>query len=205
MERKENAVELVGTVAGRPVESHRGQQEIFYRFPLEISRLSGTVDCLPILCEKALLEKTELNEGDHLLVRGELRSYNNKSGVGNRLVLSVLAKEMLFCTGEDRNSVLLSGVLCRRPTFRTTPMGREICDMMVAVNRRYGRSDYLPCIAWGRMAEEASFWEAGTGITLAGRFQSRKYRKLLDGEETERTAYEVSVSQLALTEELQPS
>ena len=134
--------------------------------------------------------------GERIYVFGELRSFNNRSGSGNRLLLYIHAQQLERCgdEGEDINSVMLTGALCRPPTWRRTPMGREICDLMLAVNRRYGRADYIPCIAWGRNAELAGEWETGRQVSLNGRFQSRRYIKTENGVSTEKTAYEVSVS-----------
>ena len=126
-------------------------------------------------------------------MRGELRSFNNKSGKGSKLVISVFAREISFTGEEDKNSVILIGTLCKPPNLRRTPMGREICDLMLAVNRKYGRSDYLPCIAWGRNAELASTWSVGKEIKITGRIQSRKYIKIENGEGIEKVAFEVSV------------
>ena len=122
-----------------------------------------------------------------------MRSFNNRSGEGSRLLLYVYAQELLPAEDEDRNEIELAGTICRDPTWRRTPMGREICDLMLAVNRRYGRSDYLPCIAWGAAAREAALWQVGDTVSLNGRIQSRRYSKTVDGQTLEKTAYEVSV------------
>ena len=191
-----NIVRLVGTAAGRPCLSHESRGEAFYRLPLTVRRLSGAEDELPLLLRRGLLEKLELREADKLCVSGELRSFNNRSGEGARLVISVFARALQFGEGEDENSVLLRGALCRPPTLRRTPMGRDICDLMLAVNRPYGRSDYLPCICWGPLAREISLCPTGTALQLAGRFQSRPYIKMTAEGPREKVAYEVSAAEI---------
>ena len=194
--RDSNRVCLRGTVSEAPVFSHESRGERFYRFSLDVERLSGAVDSVHILARGQLLEALTLPEagdGEKLCVEGELRTFNNKSGVGARLVISVFARALRFENGPDLNDVVLAGALCKLPNYRTTPMGREICDLMLAVNRRYGRSDYLPCIAWGAAAREAALWQVGDAVSLNGRIQSRRYSKTVDGQTLEKTAYEVSV------------
>jgi len=188
-----NVVELVGTLCGRPEFSHRSRKESFYLFPLEIERLSGTTDRVNVVASENIIKNTEITDGDKIFVKGEVRSFNNKTGTGSRLVITVLVREMGFTDESDKNIVLLTGTLCKNPTFRKTPMGREICDMMLAVNRKYERSDYLPCIAWGQTASEASEWTVGTVVKLEGRLQSRNYIKVENGTGVEKTAYEVSI------------
>ena len=187
-----NAVNLCGTLAGRPTFSHNSKNTEFYTFPLEIVRLSGNADIINIMADRKLLEETEIDDGDFVEVAGELRSYNNKSGTGSKLVISVLAKKLSLTHGEDENMVVLQGALCKAPNLRRTPMGRQICDMMLAVNRKYGKSDYLPCIAWGQTAMDAAELDVGDRIRVEGRIQSRKYIKNENGENFERTAFEVS-------------
>lgn len=140
------------------------------------------------------MEKLEIRERSKLHVIGELRSFNNKSGQGSKLVITVFARELSFQEGDDINSVSLTGAVCKDPNLRTTPMGREICDILLAVNRKYGRSDYLPCIAWGITAKEASSWHVGDRISVNGRIQSRNYIKNIDGQSLEKTAFEVSIT-----------
>lgn len=194
MEETRNLTILTGCPAGRPVFSHKGRDGDWYTFPLRVERLSGAWDEINILVTHELMSATAVGEGERLTVRGELRSFNNKSGIGRKLVISVMAKEMCFTSAPDENEVLLMGTICRPPVLRVTPMGRQICDMMLAVSRRYGRSDYLPCITWGSLARRASEWDVGTEILAVGRVQSRKYIKNLDTGPEERTAFEVSVS-----------
>ena len=196
MENTANRVELQGVLAGGPAYSHSARGEAYYTFPIAVLRLSGTADTINVIARQTLLESTEIQSGTHVYVCGELRSFNNKSGQGNKLVITVFARELEIRNGEDKNSVCLTGTLCKTPNLRRTPMGREICDLMLAVNRHYGRSDYLPCIAWGRLAEEASFWDVGTRIQLMGRIQSRKYIKTENEIPLEKTAFEVSILEM---------
>ena len=140
-------------------------------------------------------EQTELCEAEHIAVTGQLRTFNNRRGEGAKLVITVLAKEIELCDEPDENTVRLTGALCKEPNLRITPMGRDICDLMLAVNRRYGRSDYLPCICWGLKAREAATWMVGTQVKLEGRIQSRRYIKMTEDGPVERTAFEVSVIQ----------
>ena len=190
-----NSVLLRGAAPGAPQFSHESRGERFYVFPLEVQRLSGAVDRLNVLARAPLLRAAEPLEAGKLGVKGELRSFNNRSGVGSRLVISVFARALEFEDGEDRNEVFLSGTLCKPPNLRETPLGREICDLMLAVNRRYGRSDYLPCITWGLLARESADWRVGDRVRLRGRVQSRQYVKLIGAEPVEKTAYEVSVAE----------
>ena len=188
-----NYCSLRGSLAAVPRYSHSGRGEDYYSFPLEVSRLSGATDTINVIARSALLDELEVEENCSLCVEGELRSFNNKSGEGPRLIITVFAKQLWFDTGEDENIIELRGTICKAPNLRTTPMGREICDLMLAVNRRYGRSDYLPCIAWGVRAREAAQWGVGTAVSLTGRIQSRRYTKVIDGESFEKVAYEVSI------------
>ena len=191
-----NSARLCGRICAAPTFSHQSRGESFYGFPLEVERLSGTTDTVNIIARKKLIDSLEIGECEKLCVVGELRSFNNKSGEGAKLVITVFAKELYFCDGEDENEVHLIGTLCKTPSLRMTPMGRDICDLMLAVNRRYGRSDYLPCITWGAKARTSAEWDTGTVIELYGRIQSRDYIKLIDGIPTEKTAFEVSVTEI---------
>ena len=192
-----NTARLCGVIAAAPAFSHSGRGECFYTFPLEVARLSGATDKINIIVRDELMENVELREAEKICVIGELRSFNNKSGEGAKLVITVFAKELYLCDDDDLNEVRLIGTLCKKPNLRMTPMGRDICDLMLAVNRRYGRSDYLPCITWGLKAREAAEWDTGTMVTLEGRIQSRNYIKIVGGDPVEKTAFEVSVTDIA--------
>lgn len=200
MEKSQNYVELWGVAAASPEFSHENHGESFYRFPLRVERLSGQADTPLILASASLLNGMEIASGTPLRVTGQLRSFNNRSGHGSRLVISVFAQSLEEGEGEHFNRILLSGVLCKQPTLRRTPLGRSICDMILAVNRRYGRADYLPCIAWGQVAAHVAELRVGDRLTLEGRVQSRTYLKQTPDGSEERVAYEVSVMQL-LSEE----
>ena len=190
-----NEVLLEGLVLAEPEWSHENHGTQFYRVTLQVPRLSGQVDVLPLLAPGALAAQTA--PGRLLRVRGQLRSFNNRSGVGSRLVLTVYAQEFQPGMDEACNQITLAGALCKPPVFCRTPLGRSICDLMLAVPRRYGRADYLPVIAWGQLAVKASRLQVGDPLALEGRVQSRTYYKNLDsGETEERVAYEVSVMRL---------
>ena len=195
-----NEVLLEGIALEAPALSHENHGTRFYRFPLQVPRLSGTPDTLPVLVPEALLTAVRLE--DPLRVRGQLRSFNNRSGVGNRLVLTVYAQAMEPGSGEPCNRILLSGALCKPPIFRRTPLGRSICDLMLAVPRRYGRADYLPAIAWGQLAARCGAMQVGDRLTLEGRVQSRAYQKVTESGTQTRVAYEVSIMRLLDTEDL---
>ncbi len=196
-----NHLRLVGTAAGRPEPSHENRGELFYRLPLAVRRLSGTEDLIPVLLRRRLLESLAIGEADKLCVTGELRSFNNRSGVGARLVITAFARTAAFCEGEDENLVRLRGTLCKPPKLRRTPLGREICDLMLAVNRPWGRSDYLPCICWGALARALALCPAGTLLQLTGRVQSRRYVKQTETGPLEKTAYEVSAAEIEMAEQ----
>lgn len=191
-----NYAVLRGSLAAAPAFSHMSRGERFFVFPVETRRLSGTADRINVVARESLLKRAEILEAGRIRVAGELRSFNNKRGEGAKLVITVFAKELGFEDGEDINSVALEGTLCKTPNLRVTPMGRDICDLMLAVNRRCGRSDYLPCICWGRRARECSLLRVGDRLSLSGRIQSRAYIKLIDGEPIEKVAFEVSVTEL---------
>ena len=190
----QNDVLLEGRPANEPEWSHENHGTQFYRFFLEVPRLSGTPDVLPVLLPETLLGCT--GGQSSLRVRGQLRSFNNRSGVGNKLVLTVYATDIQPGAGSPCNQILLTGSLCKPPIFRRTPLGRSICDLMLAVPRRYGRADYLPVIAWGQLAVQASCLGVGDSLSLEGRVQSRAYHKVTDSGTEERIAYEVSMMHL---------
>ena len=202
MEQKENRVVLRGTVAGEAVLSHQVHGIDFYRFPLAVPRLSGREDLLNILFPLSSPETALPQAGAFVEVTGEIRSFNNRSGVGNRLVITVLARSVVPGEGDPCNQVFLRGVLCKPPVLRRTPLGRDICDLLLAVNRRYRRADYLPCIAWGSLALQCSQLQTGDALWLDGRLQSRTYLKTIGETTQERTAFEISITCLAFPEEL---
>jgi len=193
-----NYIRLCGRAAAAPVYSHTGRGQQFYTFPLEIRRLSGNADTVNIILRAPQLGCAEIVPGEKLSVTGQLRSYNNRRGEGAKLVITVLAREIYPSQEQDENCVILSGTICKAPNPRVTPMGRDICDLMLAVNRHYGRSDYLPCICWGLKAREAALWDVGTSLRLEGRLQSRGYIKLTESGPVERTAFEVSVNEASV-------
>ncbi len=197
-----NYARLCGVMAAKPVYSHSSRGQQFYTFPLEVLRLSGNCDTLNIIARPEQLEAVEAAERERICVIGQLRTFNNRRGEGAKLVITVFARELYLTDEEDSNLVQLTGTLCKAPNLRCTPMGRDICDLMLAVNRHYGRSDYLPCICWGIKAREAAAWGVGTQLRMEGRIQSRRYIKLSDEGALEKTAFEVSVTDAEeLTEE----
>lgn len=196
MDETRNTLLLRGTAHSEPLYSHENHGQKFYRFPLSVRRLSGQDDILPVITTEELLAPLLPLTGQRLAVEGQLRSFNNKSGTGSRLVISVFPHTLQPTHEEDYNLIQLTGILCKPPILRRTPLGRCICDMMLAVNRRYGRADYLPCIAWGQIAMLTGEMGVGDTLTLEGRVQSRRYTKVLDGIASERTAYEVSIMHL---------
>ena len=173
-----------------------GGRQRFYRFPLSVRRLSGQADILQVIATGEQLSHLLPLTGRRLEIQGQLRSFNNKSGQGSRLVISAFTRLLVETAGEDVNIIELKGAICKPPVLRRTPLGRCICDMMLAVNRRYGRADYLPCIAWGQVAMVTGQLPVGSTLALEGRVQSRVYTKVLDGVPQERTAYEVSIMRL---------
>ena len=192
-----NEVVLEGRLTGRPERSHENHGKIFYRQMLEVPRLSGTPDILPLLLREEQLPL--LTDNGPLRVEGQMRSFNNRGGTGRRLVLTVYVQTIQPGWGETVNRIALTGTLCKPPIYRRTPLGRSICDLVLAVPRSYGRADYLPVIAWGQVASQVSALQVGDALSLEGRIQSRIYRKLTDGGPEERVAYEGSV--MRLTEE----
>lgn len=187
-----NNVFLRGAVVRPAVFSHDSHGVRYYQLEVATLRLSGAQDALRVLVPEEGLRQFDPCVGDTVEVEGQLRSFNNKSGVGSRLVVSVLARSMRPGSGENENSVSLTGSLCKAPVYRKTPLGREICDLLVAAGRPYGRADYLPVICWGQTARDCAELEVGSRIAIEGRFQSRVYIKQSDGASLERTAYEVS-------------
>lgn len=192
MEHTANQVTLRGSLAGLPEYSHENHGRRFFRFLLEVPRLSGTVDILPVIAEDRVLDALDPSGGEMLTVTGSLRSHNLTEENRRRLLIFVFADSVTAENGEPINEVILEGTVCREPSYRRTPLGREICDVMLAVPRAFRRADYLPCILWGRTARETSVLHTRDRIRIQGRFQSRLYTKVTDTGAEERTAYEVS-------------
>lgn len=199
-----NNVVLAGEVAGTLVYSHEVFGEGFYVFDMNVPRISGIADTVPVMVSERMCNIESIKVGNLYEVVGQFRSYNKHEERKNRLVLTVFATEMRELDEEEfagENRVMIDGYICKNPVYRKTPLGREIADMLVAVNRAYGKSDYIPCIAWGRNARYSSTLQVGQHIRLKGRIQSRVYVKKIGEEETEtRIAYELSVSQITLHE-----
>ncbi len=203
MEESGNIIHLKGHICENLQFGHELFGEQFYVTTLRVPRLSGAEDFLPITLSERLLMDAPLTAGTELCLEGQLRSYNKVVEGAGRLLITAFAQRLLPCTDEENpNHVQLSGALCKPPSYRTTPFGREIADLMLAVNRSYGKSDYIPCITWGRTARYAANLKIGDKVQLAGRFQSRNYQKQLpDGTTLNKVAYEVSVSRLTALKE----
>lgn len=192
MEHTANQITLRGSLASLPQFSHENHGRRFFRFLLDIPRLSGAVDTLPIIAEEGILSGTDLSDGEMLTIDGQIRSHNIRSDGKRHLLIFVFANAILCEDGDPINDVILEGPICREPTYRKTPLGREICDVMLAIPRAFRRADYLPCILWGRMAQEVSQCHTRDIITIRGRLQSRLYTKITESGSEERTAYEIS-------------
>ena len=192
MEQITNSINLRGSLLSLPRFSHENHGKKFYRFTLEVPRLSGTADLLPIVAEERLIEGLDPDGGEMIAVQGQIRSHNVRNDGVRHLLIFVFATSITAEDGEPVNDVLLEGLLCREPVYRRTPLGREICDIMLAVPRAFKRADYLPCILWGRTAQEGSRCHTRDTIRVFGRLQSRNYTKLTDEGPQERTAYEIS-------------
>ena len=198
-----NSVKLAGTVAEECTFSHKVFSEGFYTFKLRIPRLSENEDILPVTVSERLIDVEKLKEGVNVELKGQLRSYNYYSENKNRLVLTVFAREIEILEDETvrgMNEIEINGFICKEPVYRKTPFGREITDILVAANRSYNKSDYIPVITWGRNARYAGELSVGDNILISGRIQSRIYRKKIEEEIEERTAYEVSVSKIERVE-----
>ena len=200
-----NQVSIVGEIVSDFMFSHEVFGEGFYMVDVSIKRLSASADRIPVMISERLIDVTQDYKGEFIQVTGQFRSYNRHEEKKNSLVLSVFAREVTFVEEEDdkvkSNQIFLDGYICKPPIYRKTPLGREIADMLIAVNRPYGKSDYIPCISWGRNARFTSGFEVGGHVQIWGRIQSREYVKKLEGEVTERrTAYEVSVSKMEYLE-----
>ena len=200
-----NQVIMAGEIVSEFVFSHEVFGEGFYMLEISVRRLSNSYDVIPLMISERLIDVTRDYRGETIAVSGQFRSYNRHEEKKNRLVLSVFVRELEFVEEEPEssrtNQIFLEGYICKMPVYRKTPLGREIADLLVAVNRPYGKSDYIPCICWGRNARYASGFEVGAHILLWGRIQSREYTKKISEEEIERRiAYEVSVSKLEFIE-----
>lgn len=195
-----NQIRLCGTMETAPAFSHENHGRRFYSFFIGVERLSGTLDRLRVLADWELLKQADCAWGERVLVTGQVRSYNRITETGRHLLISVYAETLELTDEEPDDQATVTGILCRDPVYRRTPLGREICDGMLAVNRGYRRTDYLPCIFWGRTARQIAELSTGARITLTGRLQSREYTKLLpDGSAEQRTAYEISAVTAELT------
>jgi single-stranded DNA-binding protein len=200
-----NQVSIVGEIVSDFKFSHEVYGEGFYMVDVSVSRLSNFVDYIPVMVSERLIDVTKDYEGQFVYITGQFRSFNRHEERKNRLVLSVFAREVELMDGitdEDAcNHIFLDGYICKESIYRKTPLGREIADLLVAVNRSYGKSDYIPCICWGRNARFASGFTVGTHVQIWGRIQSREYvKKISETEVEQRTAYEVSVSKIEFLE-----
>ncbi len=196
-----NQVSIVGTIISDFRYSHEVYGEGFYMVDLSVNRLSDFVDIIPIMVSERIVDTTQNCEGQMIYVTGQFRSYNRHEEKKNRLMLSVFARELEFIEEETEeyksNQIYLDGYVCKEPIYRKTPLGREIADLLIAVNRSYGKSDYIPCICWGRNARFASGFQVGSHVEIWGRIQSREYvKKIAENLTEKRIAYEVSVSKV---------
>ena len=196
-----NYLVLIGKIISDKTFSHEIYGESFYVFNLEVPRLSGNEDIIPITISERLIANFDLTIGRKVVIEGQFRSYNSYENEKNRLVLTVFAKDIIDYKEEQEenvsNEVVLNGYVCKKPIYRKTPFGREISDILLAVNRAYNKSDYIPCIAWGRNARFCENMEVGTEVIIVGRVQSRTYeKKFEDGRTEQRVAYEVSIGSL---------
>ncbi len=195
-----NRAEVIGSVLDEPVFSHEIYGEKFYIFTLAVPRLSGTSDNVKVMISERLMQEVMVTKGTVVEVEGQFRSYNSYENGDNRLILTVFAKDIRYADSDEEknpNSLYLNGFICKAPVYRTTPFGREITDLLLAVNRSYNKSDYIPVIAWGRNARYCKNINVGDNIKIWGRIQSRIYQKHISEDEiVEKTAYEVSVSRM---------
>lgn len=200
-----NQVSIIGTVEGGFTFSHEVYGEGFYMVNVAVKRLSDSVDLIPLMVSERLIDVSKDYTGQLVHASGQFRSYNRHEEKKNRLILSVFVREVEFVEEEDAsktNYIFLDGFICKEPVYRKTPLGREIADLLIAVNRPYGKSDYIPCICWGRNARFASGFTVGGHAQIWGRIQSREYMKKVNEEEAvKKVAYEVSVSKLEYIEE----
>jgi single-stranded DNA-binding protein len=207
MENSNNFIDIGGTIHSDFTFSHEIYGEGFWRFDVEVGRLSGQSDILPVTVSERIVDRAKMQIGQAVSINGQIRSYNNyvEADRKNKLVLTVFARDITYLEQAPRtspNEVYLDGYLCKPAIYRTTPFGREISDMLIAVNRSYNKSDYIPSIAWGRNARYSSKLQVGDRIRLWGRMQSRQYQKKVDEETVlEKTAYEVSASKIEISTE----
>ena len=192
MEHENNTITVRGCLQTLPQFSHENHGRKFYRFILDVPRLSGAVDSLPVIAEEALVMGLDPCAGEMILITGQVRSHNQKTDGKRRLVIFIFADSIIVDNGEPINDVVVEGPLCKDPVYRRTPLGREICDVMLAVPRLFHRADYLPCILWGRTALEVSACRTSDCIRIYGRLQSRIYTKITDEGPVEKVAYEIS-------------
>ena len=199
-----NYLSLVGKIISDKKFSHEIYGETFYIFNLEVPRLSGNEDIIPITISERLITNFDLSIGKKVVIEGQFRSYNSYTNEKSKLILTVFAKDIIEYKEEESeekvsNEVILNGYICKKPIYRKTPFGREISDILLAVNRAYNKSDYIPCIAWGRNARFCENMEVGTEVKIIGRVQSRTYeKKFEDGTSETRIAYEVSIGNLEI-------
>ena len=200
---KNNRVYFMGEIVSEATFSHEVYGEGFYEFYVRVMRLSGQADILPVTISERLIKGNDLKIGSQLCALGQFSSYNKLENGKSRLMRTVFVREVLAeAQGKNPNSIVLSGYICKPPVYRTTPFNREIADILLAVNRAYNKSDYIPCIAWGRNARFVQNLKVGDRVALSGRIQSREYQKRLsETEAVTMTAYEVSVSKLAAFDE----
>ena len=201
MEHIENQVRLRGSLLALPQYSHENHGKKFFRFTLEVERLSGALDLLPVVAEEGLLNSIDLSSGSMLTVTGQIRTHNIRENGVRHLLIFVFAVQIICEDGQFLNEVIVEGPLCKEPIYRRTPLGREICDVMLAVPRAFRRADYLPCILWGRTAYEISQCHTRDRIRIEGRLQSRIYTKATEDGLQERTAYEISALTAQILEE----
>lgn len=204
-ERKNNSITLVGEIVSGFRYSHTVLGERFYLFDIEVRRKSGTVDRLPVVISDCLIDVTKDYIGEIVEIIGQVRTFNQREDTGNKLIISVFAQDIRMDpeinSFETNNMVLLDGYICKPTIYRETPFGRQITDLILAVNRQHKKTDYIPCICWGRCARYVSEYDVGTHIRIEGRLQSRKYiKRLSDTETEERTAYELSASKVVKEE-----
>ena len=202
MEHITNTITLRGQLHSLPEFSHENHDKSFHRFLLEVPRLSGAVDILPVIASRELPLGLDPTAGDMLTVTGQIRSHNRRTETARHLLIFVFATSVCVEHSEPVNDCILEGTLCREPVYRRTPLGREICDVMMAVPRAFRRADYLPCILWGRVAQEISQCHTRDCIRIEGRLQSRNYTKVTEDGAIERTAYEISALRAEILENI---